>query len=82
MIVAVAYRFHDNEDETFLVDTDLLDVGHPFEAAVKQGLEGRRSSVTLDGEAFNDDWGNLDKAKVQPPATVQAVKRLRVFWDC
>jgi hypothetical protein len=81
VIIAVNYRFHDYESESFIIDTALLDDQHLFESDVKKVLESEKIAITLDGEKYND-WGDLNKAKVNPPVAIDATKKLRVFWDC
>lgn len=83
MIVAVTYMFHDHEPEQFILDTEKLDGNHLFEHDVKHRLENspKRTNV-LDGEKYNDDWGNLNKAKITTPVKIDYQKILKVFWDC
>jgi hypothetical protein len=83
MIIAVCYRFHDNESKTFAIDTNLLDVNHLFESDFKDALEGFSKFVQMDGEKYEDDWGNIDKAKVNIfPMLIDAIKEIHIFWDC
>jgi hypothetical protein len=38
-------------------DTNTLNQNHPFERALKNALESNRSHTVLDGNQFNDNWG-------------------------
>lgn len=90
MIVACNYRFHDHESRDYIINTDKLNVSHPFERDLKAALEGSKSKVQLDGEKYQDDWGNWENASTgalvkkirNSPITIDAQKSIRVYWDC
>jgi hypothetical protein len=80
MIVAVTYQFHDYEPKSLIIDTSKLNVNHLFEKDFKEALENNKSCVVMDGEKYQDNWGDIDKAKVN--ASTNKVKNIHVFWDC
>ena len=84
MNVAVLYKFHDREEQAFVLDTDRLRQDHKFEKALRAALLRPRGAthVQLGGDQFGDDWGDIDKARVQPPCTIGGLKIIHVFWDC
>ena len=80
MLVAVNYRFHDYEPESFVIDTEKLKTDHKFESDLKTALENEESYVQLDGELYNDDWGNIDNAKTGKfPIMIDRLKNIHVF---
>jgi hypothetical protein len=81
MIVAVSYHFHDYEVKLLLLDTARLDANNPFERDVKAALERDDPYATLDGNAYADDFGDVGRAEVRPPALVDAGRCLFVQFE-
>jgi hypothetical protein len=86
VIVCVSYQFHDNERGIFILDTSKLRAGHRFESDVKNALESGEDHVTLDGNIYEDDWGNFkygapSGATVKLPCVVEAAVNLDVLFE-
>jgi hypothetical protein len=86
MIVAISYGFHDYERRSFALDTSRLDPNHRFEAAVKAAVEGPDDYATIQGQDFDDDFGDLQRyepsrSRATLPCRVDKVMNLDVRFE-
>lgn len=81
MNVAVGYQFHDYSPQTFVLDTNRLNEEHLFERDLKAKLERGTGHHVMNGDLYNDDWGDLDNAKINTPCEIQAICILEVSFD-
>lgn len=86
MLVAVNYRFHDYNDELFVIDTSLLRDADPVERLIKESLEQGKHRLQIDGNQFGEDqfedkWRGLNESKVDLPCQIDALANIHICFD-